>query len=292
MKPLGERFTTSVSMASRPAVRALMAAVFLAVAAEPVRACGRTSDCLIGERTYRIVLPAERDDTRPLGAIVFAHGYRGSADGIMRSDGLIGLAEDLGVAFVAANADGRDWRIPGVPSFPEADGVEALAYFDALRQALIDRHGVDPDRIVASGFSAGGMMVWHLACHRGQDYAGFIPLSGTFWAPLPETCPTTAVDLIHYHGTEDTVVPLEGRPINQSRQGDVRKALALFTEQGGYRPADSESGAHEPDAELDCTLALNDQGQRLELCLYAGGHGFEREHLVHAMRLFGLTPND
>lgn len=257
----------------------------LAMAA-PAEACGRTTDCMIGERTYRIVLPAQRDDTRPLGAIVFAHGYRGSADGVMRSDGLVGLADELGVAFVAANADGRDWRIPGVPSFPEADGVEALAYFDALRQTLIDRHGVAPDRIVASGFSAGGMMVWHLACHRGEDYAGFIPLSGTFWAPLPESCPTHAVDLIHYHGTEDTVVPLEGRPINQSRQGDVREALALFSEQGGYRPVDSE-----PEAGLDCTLALNDAGQRLELCLYPGGHGFKPEHLLRAMLLFGLTPD-
>jgi polyhydroxybutyrate depolymerase len=265
---------------------ALLAVGWLAMAA-PAEACGRTTDCTIGERTYRIVLPAQPDDTRPLGAIVFAHGYRGSADGIMRSDGLVGLADELGVAFVAANADGRDWRIPGVPSFPEADGVEALAYFDALRQALIDRHGVAPDRIVASGFSAGGMMVWHLACHRGRDYAGFVALSGTFWAPLPETCPTHAVDLIHYHGTEDTVVPLEGRPINQSRQGDVREALALFTEQGGYRPV-----ASEPETGLACDLARNDAGQRLELCLYPGGHGFKSEHVVRAMRLFGLTPDD
>jgi polyhydroxybutyrate depolymerase len=286
MQRLIDLLTMSASIASRPAVLALLAAVCLAAVVDPAQACGRTTDCLIGERTYRIVLPAERDDTTPLGAIVFAHGYRGSADGVMRSDGLVGLAEALGVAFVAANADGRDWRIPGVPSFPEADGVEALAYFDALRQALIDRHGVDPERIVASGFSAGGMMAWQLACHRGQDYAGFIPLSGTFWAPLPETCPTTAVDLIHYHGTEDAVVPLDGRPINQSRQGNVRDAIALFTEAGGYRAIDDEA-----EAGLDCDLALNDAGQRLELCLYAGGHGFSHEHLVRAMRLFGMAPD-
>lgn len=265
-------------------VGVLMAAGFLATAA-PAEACGRSTDCMIGERTYRIVIPAERDPARPLGAIVFAHGYRGSADGTMRNDGLASLADELGIAFVAANADGRDWRIPGVPSFPEADGVEALAYFDALRQDLIDRHGVDPDRIVASGFSAGGMMVWHLACHRAQDYAGFVPLSGTFWAPLPEACPTTAVDLIHYHGTEDTIVPLEGRPINQSRQGDVLAAVALFTAAGGYQPAEGMA-----DAERRCTVAINQAGNRLELCLFDGGHVHRRADLVRAVELFGIVP--
>ena len=147
----------------------------------------------------------------------------------MRSDALAGLAQTLNIAVVAADADGPDWQIPGVPSFPGADGAAELAYFDALRDDLIQRFAVDPERIVATGFSAGGMMTWHLACHRGDAYAGFVPLAGTFWAPLPESCPTTAVDLIHYHGTADSIVPIEGRPIADTRQGDVREAMALFT---------------------------------------------------------------
>jgi polyhydroxybutyrate depolymerase len=203
----------------------------------------------------------------------------------MRNEALVGLADALDIAVVAANADGTDWQIPGVPSFPGADGVDALAYFDALRGDLIERFAVDPERIVAAGFSAGGMMVWHLACHRGDAFAGFVPLSGTFWAPLPARCPTPAVDLVHYHGTLDTVVPLEGRPINQSRQGDVLDAIALFTDAGGYR-----SSANEAAAGLECNLALNDAGNRLELCLFVGGHGFETAHLVRAMRLFGVVP--
>ncbi len=276
-------------MASAPmAFRlALLAASVLAALAESAGACGRNSDCLIGERTYRVVLPNARDTSRPLGAIVFAHGYRGSAVGTMRNEALIGLADALDIAVVAADAGGPDWQIPGVPSFPDADGVAALAYFDALRGDLIERFAIDPERIVAAGFSAGGMMVWHLACHRGDAFAGFVPLSGTFWAPLPAHCPTPAVDLVHYHGTEDTVVPLEGRPISRSRQGNVRDAMRLFTDLGGYHPI-----AAEPDAELDCTLAQNEQGQRLELCLFNGGHGYQRSHLVRALRLFGLAPED
>jgi polyhydroxybutyrate depolymerase len=269
-----------------PFLAALITAV-TAITPVPALACGTDTDCRLGDRMYRIALPAERDPDTTLGAILFAHGYRGSAAGTMRNARLVALADELGIAIVAADAGAAGWQLPGTPSGPDADGAVTRAYVDALRRALIDRFKVDPERIVISGFSSGGMLVWHLACHRGDVFRGFAPLSGTFWAPVPESCPTTAVDLVHYHGTADTVVPIEGRPIGESRQGDVREAIALFTRTGGYRPVDGEV---EPD--LDCSLALNDAGQRLELCLFAGGHTYEIAHLVRALRLFGLAAAD
>jgi len=268
----------------RSAAAVGVAALLLAVLGQPALACGRTTDCVLGERSYRIVLPESHEPGRPLGAIVFAHGYRGSAAGTMRSDALASLAQTLNIAVVAADADGPDWQIPGVPSFPGADGAAELAYFDALRADLIQRFAVDPERIVMAGFSAGGMMTWHLACHRGDAYAGFVPIAGTFWAPLPESCPTTAVDLIHYHGTSDSIVPIEGRPIGEAQQGDVRDAMALFTKAGDYGPVEVE-----PAPDLDCALRRNDAGQRLELCLFEGGHELRIEHLVRALRLLGLS---
>ena len=262
------------------------AAVVWCLASVPAaNACGRTSDCALGERTFRIVLPIDREPGAPLAALVFAHGYRGSAAGTLRNAGLVGLADALGIAVVAADAGAAGWQLPGTPSSPEADGTVTLAYFDALRQALIDRFNVDPARIVAAGFSSGGMLVWHLACHRGDDYAGFIPLSGTFWEPLPQSCPTSAVDLVHYHGTADSVVPLAGRQIRASRQGDVLDAMALFTAAGGYHPLESVV-----DDDRRCDPAVNDAGNRLELCLFDGGHSYRRADLVRALRFFGLIP--
>ncbi len=286
-RKLAEMTLSDLLAPCRSAAAVGVAALLLAVLGQPALACGRTSDCVLGERSYRIVLPDRHEPGRPLGAIVFAHGYRGSAAGTMRSDGLAGLASMLDMAVVAADADGDDWQIPGVPSFPAADGAAELAYFDALHADLIDRFGVDPERIVAAGFSAGGMMTWHLACHRGDVYAGFVPIAGTFWAPLPESCPTTAVDLIHYHGTSDGIVPIEGRPIGEARQGDVREAMALFTEAGGYGPVEGESAPG-----LDCAPRRNAAGQRLELCLFEGGHELRIDYLVRALRLLGLTPAD
>jgi len=176
-------------------------------------ACSPDTDCIIGDRTYRVALPKDYDSTQPIGALVFIHGYRGKSASVMKNTTLTSLASELGVVFVAAQAAGVEWNIPGVPSIDALEGVDELAYFDTLIDDLAQRFAVDRTRLVVSGFSSGAMMVWHLACYRGSSFAGFVPMSGTFWEPIPETCPTGAVNLIHYHGKDDTMVPLHGRQI-------------------------------------------------------------------------------
>lgn len=244
-------------------------------------ACGRDSDCPLGERSYRVVLPEGQANTSPAGAIIYAHGYRGSAAGVMRSKALTGLADQLGVAFVAAQAAGPDWKLPGVPNSHKLPDVDDLAYFDALAADLTRRFGVDRDRIMATGFSAGGMMVWHLACYRGDAFIGLAPLSGTFWEPIPEACPVRAFNLIHYHGREDPVVPMQGRPIQDAHQGDIFEAMALAERTGSFSPV-----ASEPVPGLDCTRQVNGRGNLLELCLFDGRHEMKARHIARAWQIF------
>lgn len=263
--------------------KTLVAAFLLIAFTGPVaEACGRDSDCVIGSRSYRIVLPPDHDTGTPIGAIIFTHGYRGTADRVTRNKNLTALAKDLGVAVVAAQASGPEWNLPGVPSADAQDGVDELAYFDALAADLAGRFGVDQARTLVAGFSSGAMMVWHLACYRGNAYAGFVPMSGTFWEPLPESCPAGPVNLIHYHGTEDPVVPLAGRQIKDGRQGNVYEAINLMARAGGYRPVEAA-----PEAGLACSRQENGGGQRLELCLFSGKHQMNVAHIGRAWRIFG-----
>jgi polyhydroxybutyrate depolymerase len=261
----------------------VLAGLLVAVTASASGACGPESDCMLRDRSYRIVLPPGHDGAAPIGAIIFAHGYRGTADGVMRNQSLTALAGELGVAFVAAQAAGSDWNLPGSPGGSGGQDEDELAYFDALSADLAGRFGVERARTLMTGFSAGGMMVWHLACQRGDAYAGFAPMSGTFWEPLPEDCPAGPVNLIHYHGDSDPTVPLHGRAINEAHQGDVYKAVTLMARAGGYRPAESV-----PEAGLDCERQESGSGHRLELCLFAGRHQIKVGHILRTWRLFGL----
>lgn len=261
------------------ALGALAISVFAVV--PPAMACGQETDCAIGERSYRIVLPKGYEKLENLGAIVFAHGHRGSAAQVMNNKALQRLADELGVAFVAANGvDGR-WNLPGVPRSSPPRTADELAYFDALADDLNARFGITAKRTMITGFSAGGMVTWYVACNRGNKYLGFAPLSGTFWEPVPPNCPTGAVNLIHYHGTKDKVVPLDGRRIREAKQGNVFMAVGMMARTGHFQPVGETR-----ISDMDCALQTNEAGKRLEICLYPSGHGFRAEHIKRAWQIF------
>lgn len=241
-------------------------------------------DCVLDGRTYRILMPPTKGLTTSPGAIVFMHGWRGSAAGIMRNQGLRTLASELGVALVAVKSAGPGWDLPNSPGRGPGRAVE---FFDRLLPHLASAHGIDRRRIIASGFSAGGMVVWELTCRRPRMFAGFAPIAGTFWAPVPRDCREPRPPIVHIHGTSDQVVPIAGRPIGPGRQGDVREAIAMAAQLAvaPERRAAVASLPGEP-AGLTCTEQGNQPRATLLLCLHAGGHRLDARHLRHAWRVF------
>ncbi len=265
--------------------------VFVAIilAWGPANACGVRSDCKLGDRIYRIYLPHRADDSR-IGAIIFAHGWRGTAAGVMNDKSLIALADELGVALVAPQSVGQGWQLPGRPRHRDNTGKEEFAYFRKLVDELERRFSIDRKKLLVSGFSSGGMMVWDLACYEGDLFAGFAPISGTFWAPVPKKCPSPTISLIHFHGMRDKVVPIVGRKIADSKQGNVMNALALFARSGRFGKAKPV-----PAKGLNCMRRGNPEGKILEFCIHPGGHFYKANYVRLAWRLlmadkFGCSP--
>ena len=110
---------------------------------------------------------------------------------------------------------------------------------------------------------------------------GFAPIAGTFWKRHPDTCPSAPVDLIHFHGTSDTVVPLDGRRIADTWQGDVRESFAFFLDRGGFGRAGAESVG-----KAQCENYESSVGKIMRLCLHPGGHSFSRDYLKYAWKAF------
>ncbi|MEM7742607.1 MAG: polyhydroxybutyrate depolymerase [Pseudomonadota bacterium] len=255
----------------------------------PAMACGPGSDCVMGERTYRIAMP---EGVANPGALVYAHGYRGTASGAMRNNALIDFAHEQGMAFVAIKSFGDDWHIPGVPADPGTNGAVELAYIDALMVDLSGLHGIDTDNIVMSGFSAGAMMTWFVGCKRGDKFRAFLPVSGTFWKPIPQAadCPGYPFNLVHIHGTADQVVPIAGRPIGPTHQGNVQEALERLIAAGDY---DVPSDPDVVMGELACRVGGSPEDRVLGFCTHPGGHSFKVQHLragFEILRARGALP--
>jgi polyhydroxybutyrate depolymerase len=255
------------------AMRALFILAMLVLSvgrAADASACGPDADCVVGERTYRIAAP---DDRRggPHGAILYAHGYKGTAAGVMRNRNLRAAAQELGVALIALQARGDAWSLPNGPralrAGEPADLAGEISYVEAVLADAAERFGIARERVMATGFSAGGMLIWELACRRSDLAAGFAPISGTFWTPVPDRCPAPRVPLVHIHGTADQVVPMDGRAIGPARQGRVPAASALYRAGGDFTPAPAER-----IGDLACQRWRDGGDGLLALCLHDGGH--------------------
>ncbi|QEL27145.1 alpha/beta fold hydrolase (plasmid) [Bosea sp. F3-2] len=257
-------------------------------AQEPVRpkpgdACPAGEGCTVASGRYRIILPPPRAETSRSGAIMYFHGYQGSAEETIADAGLVAVARRLGVALIAPDGAGRSWSFPGSP----ARQRDEFAFVGQVLDDVVSRFGLDPARIMASGFSQGGSMVWYLACRMPTRFAAFAPIAGAFWEPLPVSCEPPRPPLIHVHGTSDTTVPLAGRTLRSgARQGDVFKSLAILAP-GGCTVAWAEATRAYPAPDhLTCRVATGCGGSaRLELCLHPGGHKADPAWVEHAWRL-------
>ncbi|MEO1718874.1 MAG: polyhydroxybutyrate depolymerase, partial [Pseudomonadota bacterium] len=216
-----------------------------------------------------------------IGALFFMHGWRSNPANVMRNAELKAFVDARGLALVAPKSAQDGWDIAGSPS--ERSQTE-LPFFDRLLGVLTERHGIATDQLVATGFSAGGMMVWNLICYRGDKFRAFIPIAGTYWRPIPQTCDTPSATVLHIHGLDDPMVPMTGRKIRHYQQGDVRRALTLYRAQSAL--------AEGPPITLQRNGLRCAFHQRADhtaggtgLCLHDGGHWYRSSDLALAFDL-------
>lgn len=251
-------------------------AILALLAAPAAQACGPDSDCRVGDRVYRISMP--EGAAAPVGAVIWSHGHRGSAAGVMRNGSLRKMVHAEGLALIALQGVDGTWNLPNGPRTPDSTGAAEFDYVAAVIADATAQFGIESTRLVASGFSAGGMLVWNLACARPDTFVGFVPFSGTYWLEPPATCADPAASIIHIHGDADGTVPLMGRPIGPTKQGEVAEALLHYSRHGSF----ASDGVVE-HGQLSCRHSSNRSGNVLDFCMFKGGHSFRTEHLSYAL---------
>ncbi len=267
------------------ALRLSAAATLLtsALFAAPGHACSTTTPCEIADGEYFIAMPETYDAPPP--AVFFLHGFGSTGPAIFRSRG--GVADTMlarGYAVVAPAGLKREGRQGGRwafhPWFPQ--NRDEVAFINAVRDAVVDEHGIDPDRTILSGFSVGGSMASYVACATPDAFAAYAPIGGNFWRPHPTEC-AGPVRMLHTHGWADGTVPLEGRVLrgDDSRdpdaliQGDIFHAMSVWRETNQCFQLKADR------FEMDGPFwrRIWDRcapGSALELAIFPGGHAIPK----------------
>ncbi|MEL7254574.1 MAG: PHB depolymerase family esterase [Pseudomonadota bacterium] len=241
-------------------------------------ACSATTPCAVEGGEYYIALPDAPDSPPP--AILYIHGYGGSPVGALQNDTMMRPFLDRGYAVIAPQGlPFPGGTVTGWSFHPDTvQRRDEVAFLQAVRDAAVATHGLDPDRVILTGFSIGGSMTSYLACDVPDAFSAYAPLGGSFWREHPEGC-KGPVRLLHTHGWRDGTVPLEGRNVRGGAiddpegfsQGDVFHAMEIWRQANGcvYGKADAFDtvGPFWIRKWQRCT-----QGSALEFALFPGGH--------------------
>lgn len=237
--------------------------------------CSIDAPCPVDEGDYYLSFPSGWDGETALPAIVFFHGHNSSGQSAIKSNTLSRVFVDNGYLLIAPNGErieGRQTRRwPARPLDP-GEWRDDMAFVLRVMDDVGARVPLQTDRVLVSGFSAGGSMAWMMACYEAEHFAGFASISGALRRPIPdEVCPGGPFRMMHIHGYADAQVPLEGRGIGNWHQGDVFESLSLLRETNECRTNPTSITMGET---FQCRIWQEcGSGLDIQFCLHDGGHG-------------------
>lgn len=181
-----------------------------------------TSD---GERrTFRVALPRNYDQSTPAPLVFDFHGL--GSEGFQQAlvSGIDAAASQNG--YIAVIPDGavndllgtRLWNLAAGNEGPLADlAVDDVAFVNELLDTLEAELCIDTARVYSMGLSNGGFFSTVLACEMADRIAAVATVAGI---THPDDCdPARPVPVLHFHGTDDDVVPFDGGASSLTGQG-------------------------------------------------------------------------
>jgi len=235
------------------------------------------------KRDYLLHVPTSYVAGTPAPVVLVLHGGGGKAENTQKvgcpegdekgATCMNALADQRGYVVVYPNGTGnavapnvRTWNAGGgsgdwqcVSGVACKNGVDDIAYFDALLDDLSRAVDVDQKRIFATGISNGGAMSHRLACERANRIAAIAPVAGANQLEKVQGCqPSRPVPVLHIHGTADPCWAFAGGSSACAQDDGKNKASVADTINGWVARNGCLSAARSeeiPDAVDDGTSA-------------------------------------
>ena len=176
----------------------------------------RTNGSLVSSgvpRTYLLHVPASYDPSTPTPLVIALHGFIQWPANLMEMSRWNDLADEQGFIVVYPSGTGLPIRWQAGPDSAGDGGVPVdVRFISDLIDALAREYNVDPTRVYANGLSNGGGMTFALSCELSERIAAVGMVAGAYFYPWERCNPSRLVPAVVFHGTDDPIVPFQGRP--------------------------------------------------------------------------------
>lgn len=159
-------------------------------------------------REYQLFIPEGSFEGAPL--VIMMHGYTSShlnlkaqslMDDVARANGFV-VAYLLGTETIG----GPHWNADLALS-----DVDDIGFVHTVIETLTTTYNVSEENVFGSGFSNGAFMTYTIACRAPETFKAIAPVAGLMSGATYEACEDPEpMNILHIHGTGDTVVPIDG----------------------------------------------------------------------------------
>ena len=159
-------------------------------------------------RSYELHVPASYDGSTPTPLTLNFHGLTSDGPGQRSFSDMDRVADAHGFVVAYPNGIANSWNA-GLCCEPAAsEGIDDVGFARAVIDDLAERGCIDLNRVYATGMSNGAHLSHRLACEATDVIAAIAPVAGV---PLITDCnPSRPIAVMHFHGTDDVIVPYDG----------------------------------------------------------------------------------
>jgi polyhydroxybutyrate depolymerase len=209
---------------------------------------------------------ARRGQALPL--VLAFHGSGGTGAFMAGYSGLEALSDraDFVSVFPSAARPHRRW----VLADEDPGGPQDLDFVSQVLDRAEQMTCADTSRVYATGVSNGGGMAARVGCELSDRIAAIAPVAGGY-STLDSCRPSRPVSVLEVHGTNDQVVPYDGKPPDGA--GSVPGFLAQWRQLDGCRGAPDRS-RYAPGTVLVRWRRCEDGTEVEHLRIHGGGHAW------------------
>ena len=218
------------------------------------------------DRTYHLHVPSGYDRA-PTALVLNFHGFTSNA-GQQEYFSVMSEAADregFAVAYPQGTGVSPSWNAGLCCGSAAQNEVDDVGLTAAIIDAVAAEMCLDPARVYSTGFSNGGFLSHRLACELSDRIAAIAPVAGVMG--IEECNPGRPVPVLHFHGTADALVPIDGGGV--SGFPSVAETVDDWAERDGCS-GEPQVSFDEGDAHCERRDAC-DQGAAVELCVIDGG---------------------